>query len=196
MKKILFASAIALSIISCKENKPENTPAVENAVDNADSKLSSTRYIKSQNMLDAIYYEQIKNDERLKRLDKKITLLQEDRRKVKDLYNDILRKNDEYYSDAEYGANSINDSVLRKQIINLVKESSDKYYLKTQKLKKLTLQINRNSQTIYSYYVAFKIRKTLPEIEKYQNAHPLKTDSLESFINKQSQLLNELKNLK
>jgi len=38
--------------------------------------------------------------------------------------------------------------------------------------------------------------KTLPEIEKYQNAHPLKTDSLETFIKKQNQLLNELKNLK
>lgn len=196
MKKILFASALALSILSCTESKSENAPAMENAVDNADSKLSSTRYSKGQNMLDAIYYEQIKNDESLKRLDKKIILLQEDSRKVKDLYNDILRKNDEYYSDAEYGAKSINDSVLRKQIINLVKESSDKYYLKTQKLKKLTIQINRNSQTIYSYYVAFKIRKTLPEIEKYQNAHPLKTDSLENFIKKQNELLNELKKLK
>ncbi|WP_159436354.1 hypothetical protein [Chryseobacterium indoltheticum] len=47
-----------------------------------------------------------------------------------------------------------------------------------------------------SLYNAFKIKKTLPEIEKYQNAHPLKTDSLNNFINKQNQLLNELKNLK
>lgn len=49
---------------------------------------------------------------------------------------------------------------------------------------------------IHSHYSAFKIRKTLPEIEKYQNAHPLKTDSLEKFIEKQNKLLIELKNLK
>ncbi|KFE98984.1 hypothetical protein [Chryseobacterium luteum] len=196
MKKILFISALALSVLSCKENKSRNAPAVENVVDNTDSKISSSRYIKGQNMLDAIYFEQIKNDESLKKMDEKITSLQENSSKTKNIYNDILRKNNEYYSDAEYGAKSINDSVLRKQLISLIKESSDKYSIKTQKLKELTLQINRNSQSIYSYYVAFKIRKTLPEIEKYQNAHPLKTDSLNNFISKQSKLLNELKNLK
>lgn len=192
MKKILFVAALALTVISCRENKP----VIENAVDNTDSKISSSRYIKGQNMLDAIYYEQIKNNENLKNLDKKIILLQEDSRKVKDLYDDILRKNDEYYSDAEYGAKSINDSALRKNIINLVKESSDKYNIKTQKLKELSLKITKNSQNIYSYYIAFKIRKTLPEIEKYQNAHPLKTDSLDRFINKQNKLIEELKKLK
>ena len=196
MKKILFSFILILSLLSCSENKHENQLIVENAVDKTDSKFSSTRYGKSQNMLDAIYYEQIKNDESLKKLDKKMNLLREESHKVKDLYDDILRKNDEYYSDAEYGAKSITDSVLKKQIISKVKESSDKYYLKTKKLKELTFQINRNSQNIYGCYVAFKIKKTLPEIEKYQNAHPLKTDSLENFINKQNQLLNELKNLK
>jgi len=60
----------------------------------------------------------------------------------------------------------------------------------------LILEINRNSQAIYSQYSVFRIRKTLPEIERYQNAHPLKTDSLGNFINKQNKLLNELKNMK
>jgi hypothetical protein len=192
MKKILFAATLALSLLSCKENKP----IIENAVDNTDSKISSSRYIKGQNILDAIYYEQIKNDESLKKIDEKIILLQEDSRKVKNLYNDILRKNDEYYSDAEYAANSINDSALKKDIVNLVKESSDKYNVNTQKLKELSLKITKNSQNIYGYYMAFKIRKTLPEIEKYQKAHPLKTDSLDQFINKQNELLEELKKLK
>lgn len=192
MKKILFAATLTLSLLSCKENKP----IIENAVDNTDSKISSSRYIKGQNILDAIYYEQIKNDESLKKIDEKIILLQEDSRKVKNLYHDILRKNDEYYSDAEYAANSINDSALKKDVVNLVKESSDKYNVNIQKLKELSLKITKNSQNIYGYYMAFKIRKTLPEIEKYQKGHPLKTDSLDQFINKQNQLLEELKKLK
>lgn len=196
MKKILFAATLALSLLSCRENKPENKPIIENAVDNTDSKISTSRYMKGQNILDAIYYEQIKNDESLKKLDEKIIILQKDSRKVKDLYNDILRKNDEYYSDAEYGAKSISDSVLRKNITSLVKESSDKYNVKTQKLKELSLKITKNSQDIYGYYMAFKIRKTLPEIEKYQSAHPLKADSLNQFINKQNKLIEELKKLK
>jgi hypothetical protein len=81
-------------------------------------------------------------------------------------------------------------------MIKLIEESADDYYQKVQKIKDLKHKINRNKHSIYSLYAAFKIRKTLPEIEKYQNAHPLKTDSLNQFINKQNKLLEELKNLK
>lgn len=49
---------------------------------------------------------------------------------------------------------------------------------------------------LHDQYIVFKIRKTLPEIEKYQTAHPLKTDNLDAFINKQNKLLEELKKLK
>ena len=47
-----------------------------------------------------------------------------------------------------------------------------------------------------AYYNIFNYPLTLPEIEKYQSAHPLKTDHLDQFINKQNKLLEELKNLK
>ncbi|WP_295212335.1 hypothetical protein [uncultured Chryseobacterium sp.] len=63
-------------------------------------------------------------------------------------------------------------------------------------MKALISRISKNTETINNVYIVFKIRKTLPEIEKYQNAHPLKTDNLEHFIGKQDQLLNELKNIK
>ncbi len=74
--------------------------------------------------------------------------------------------------------------------------SSDQYELKIKNVKNLISQLNTNMERINDLYTIFKIRKTLPEIEKYQNAHPLKTDSLENFVKKQNQLLNELKNLK
>jgi len=85
---------------------------------------------------------------------------------------------------------------MKKEIEREIKFSSEKYDLKTKKVKDLIVKINQNSSTIEDQYITFKIKKTLPEIEKYQKAHPLKTDSLNNFINKQNQLLNELKNLK
>ncbi|WP_241676839.1 hypothetical protein [Chryseobacterium sediminis] len=112
------------------------------------------------------------------------------------VYSSIISNSEDYYLIAKNEAKSINDSVLRKEMMNLITESSDKYYLKVQKIKELKSKINRNKQSIYSVYAALKIRKTLPEIEKYQNAHPLKTDSLNQFINKQKQLLEELKKIK
>lgn len=197
MKKILFASALAILTISCKENKSRNAPAVENAVDNAESSVSgSLKSYRKGNMVDQIYYELIKNDKNLKALDDKIIEINEESRQVLAVYGETLQKSESFYLDAHSHAASIKDSLLKQQLEKEIKISSGQYDLKISKVKDLVAKINTNNDNISNLYTAFKVRKALPEIEKYQNAHPLKTDSLESFINKQSQLLNELKNLK
>lgn len=196
MKKILFASALALSTLSCRENKSQNNNIVEKAAENTESSIPIKRLSKTQDIFDGIYYEKVKNDQELRKIDEKISLMQEDVHQMQSIYNSIISNSEDYYLIAESRAKSINDSVLRKEMTELIKESSENYDLKVQKIKELKHQINRNKQSIYSIYSAFKIRKTLPEIEKYQNAHPLKTDSLNQFINKQTQLLKELKKLK
>lgn len=196
MKKILFASILALSVLSCRETKSQNNDIVEKAAENTESSMPIKRLSKTQDIFNGIYYEKIKNDDEIKKVDKKIFLMQEDAHKMQGIYSSVISNSEDYYLIAENEAKSINDSVLRKEMMNLIKESSDKYYLKVQKIKELKSKIYRNKQSIYSLYTAFKIRKTLPEIEKYQNTHPLKTDSLNQFINKQNQLLEELKKLK
>ncbi|WP_374462655.1 hypothetical protein [Chryseobacterium sp.] len=196
MKKILFASALALSTLSCRENKSQNNNIVEKAAESTESSIPIKRLSKTQDIFDGIYYEKVKNDQELRKIDEKISLMQEDAHQMQSIYNSIISNSEDYYLIAESRAKSINDSVLRKEMTELIKESSENYDLKVQKIKELKHQINRNKQSIYSIYSAFKIRKTLPEIEKYQNAHPLKTDSLNQFINKQNKLLEELKKLK
>ncbi|MGI9579590.1 hypothetical protein ACR1PO_00110 [Chryseobacterium sp. RRHN12] len=196
MKKILFASALALSTLSCRENKSQNNNIVEKAAENTESGIPIKRLSKTQNIFDGIYYEKIKNDQALRKIDEKISLMQEDAHKMQSIYNSIISNSEDYYLIAKNEAKAINDSVLKKEMTELIKESSENYDLKVQKIKELKHQINRNKQSIYSIYSAFKIRKTLPEIEKYQKAHPLKTDSLNQFINKQNKLLEELKKLK
>ncbi|WP_330746504.1 hypothetical protein [Chryseobacterium sp. CP-77] len=195
MKKILFASILALSLLSCSESKSQND-IVEKAAENTESSIPIKRLSKTQDIFNGIYDEKIKNDKEIKKVDEKISLMQEDAHKMQGIYSSLISNSEDYYLIAKNEAKSINDSVLRKEMIKLIEESSDKYYQKVQKIKDLKHKINRNKQSIYSLYAAFKIRKTLPEIEKYQNAHPLKTDSLNQFINKQNKLLQELKNLK
>jgi hypothetical protein len=199
MKKLLITSTLFLLIISCGRSNPENKPLVENAVDDADSSIknsfeSGSRY--EQNMIDKIYSELIKNDKELSALDDKISKAHQKLRKVLEYYNAVLDKSDDYYQDVIHLTSTINDSVLKHQIEHEINVNSEKYNEKTNNIQNLISKLNKNEQDINSLYTAFKIRKTLPEIEKYQNAHPLKTDSLENFINKQNQLLNELKNLK
>ncbi|MGU3375714.1 hypothetical protein [Chryseobacterium sp. M5A1_1a] len=197
MKKILFASVMALSLLSCRESKTENTPLVENAVDDAKSSVSgSLESYRGENLIDQIYSELIKNDKNLKELDDKVQKSRQETEKVLEAYNRILNMSESYYREAGYHTKLITDSLMKKQIETEVKTSADKYNLKTEKIKALITQINKNNIVLNNLYTVFKIRKTLTEIEKYQNAHPLKTDSLNNFIQKQNKLLEELKNLK
>lgn len=202
MKKILFASILALSLLSCRENQSKQAPVVENAVDNAESSVSgaikkNTRYSSREgNLVHEIYQELIKNDKNLQDLDTRIDNIQKDAETSISEYDDIIGKSETYYNDASALLNSLNDSVTKKQIEKEIKASAEKYDVKTQTIRNLIAKIKANRTTLHDQYLVFKIRKTLPEIEKYQSAHPLKTDHLDQFINKQNKLLEELKNLK
>jgi hypothetical protein len=202
MKKILFASAVVLSLLSCSENKSRQAPTVENAVDNAESSVSgaikkNTRYSSREgNLVHEIYQELIKNGKALQDLDKRITVINQETEDAMTEYDDVIQKSETYYNDATALSNSVTDSVTKKQIEKEIKASSEKYDIKTQTIRDLIVKIKANRTTVHDQYLVFKIRKTLPEIEKYHNAHPLKTDSLNQFINKQNQLLEELKKLK
>lgn len=195
MRKI-FCTILLISIISCGENKKEQ-PLVENAVDNADYSIKgSFESGRDENIIDKTYSELIKNDKKLSALDDKVVKAYESSNKVLKKYKDVLYKSESFYRDAKYQVNSITDSILKHQVEDQIKISADKYNLKIKNVKDLIAQLNKNTEKMNDLYTVFKIRKTFPEIEKYQNAHPLKTDSLDNFIKKQNALLSELKSLK
>jgi hypothetical protein len=196
MKKIFLTSTLFLSMISCKDNSKIDRDIVEKAADNTESSFSIKRLSRSEAIIDGIYSEKIKDDPKLLELDKRFQALQNDSRIMKDLYNNITKSSEDYYSDAERRTKNIMDSALQKEVLNLLKNSSEKYDVKLNKLNELKVQIDLNFIRLSSFYDAYKIKKTLPEIEIYQDSHPLETDSLENFIIKQNHLLKELKNLK
>lgn len=199
MKKILLALTLILSLLSCTENNRQ-APIVDNAVDNAESSVSSSikknTYSREGNLVHEIYQELIKNDKALQDLDKRIAVISKETEDAITEYDDVIQKSETYYNDAMALSNSVTDSATKKQIEKEIKASSEKYDIKTQTIRDLITKIKTNRTTVHDQYLIFKIRKTLPEIEKYQTAHPLKTDSLNQFINKQNKLLEELKKLK
>lgn len=197
MKKILYIISLVALLISCKENNSENAPIADNLVDHAESSVSgSFKSGRGGDMIDQIYSELIKNDNNLKVLDDKISDANREAIQVIFKYKEVLDKSESYYHDAQYHTDAISDSILKNELTKSIKASSDQYSLKVKNIKDLISQIDVNEKKMNDLYTAFKIRKTLPEIEKYQQAHPLKTDQLNIFINKQNTLLKELKNLK
>ena len=196
MKKTFLFLSLTLAVYSCKENNSDKNKIVEKAAENTESSFPIKRMSRSQDILDGIYSELLKDDPQLKNFDEKLVSLQQDSRIIQNLNDDVINNSDEYYLLANNAAKTIRDSALKKEILNLVQNSSDKFSTKKDKFEELKKQINLNYFKIFSFYQALKIKKTLPEIEKYQKANPLKSDSLSLFINKQNQLLSELKNIK
>ncbi|MCS4305597.1 hypothetical protein [Chryseobacterium sp. BIGb0232] len=197
MKKILFASTFVLSLLSCKENKPQNKPVIENAIDNAESSVSgSFESYRGDNLIDNTYSELIRNDKSLKLLDDKIIKTQQETGKTLEVYDKIISTSESFYLQARNRAKSITDSLTKQQVEKEIKASADQYNIKIRDVNLLIAQVNKNNTELNNLYTAFKLRKTLTEIEKYQNAHPLKTDSLNQLINRQNKLLEELKKLK
>lgn len=120
----------------------------------------------------------------------------EETEKVLAVYKNVLNTTKSYYQDADDQTKAITDSLLKQQVQKEISASSDRYDLKVKNITDHISQITKNNEKLVSTYTAFKIRKTLSEIEKYQNAHPLKIDSLNTFISKQNKLLEELKKFK
>ena len=196
MKKTFLFLSLTLAVYSCKENNSDKNEIVEKAAENTESSFPIKRMSKSQDILNGIYSELLKNDKELQKLDEQINSIQKDGKIIKNIYSDVVSNSDDYYLLAKNSSKSIQDSILRKEILGLVENSSDKFNVKKNKLEELKKQVRLNNNRIFSFYQALKIRRTLPEIEKYQKTNPLKSDSLSLFINKQNQLLSELKNIK
>lgn len=197
MKKVVF-SLLLLTVLACEQNPSEN-PHQNNAVADAESsvagKLSSgTRY--GGNRVDEIYDAMIKEDKHLTTLEEKIQNSFTQAHKAINEKKAILEKSENYYREAQNLTGNFSDSLLKKNTNLLIEESQKKYDAKTSSLRKLISRLEKTNQTISDYYAVFKIRKTLPEIEKYQAQNPLTTKDLEKLIRQQNQLLNELQSLK
>lgn len=200
MKKILYISC-AFFLFSCSENSNRNSKAnnptnvIEEAESSASSSLSKSGSRYGGNLVDEIFGALLDKNENLKKLDEKILNLQKESTKIISENEKVISKSANYYADAKSKTESISDSLTKKSALEMIKQSSDRFDLKTQKLRELIGQAKLNSQKIDDTYTIFKIKKTIPEIEKYQNDNPIELNNLNNYINRQSQLLSELKKI-
>ena len=95
MKKILLVTTL-IFIFSCKKDNPAENKIVENAAENTESSFPITRMGSSQDILNGMYAELMKNDSELKKLDEKINLMQQDSKKMKDIYQDVINNSEDY----------------------------------------------------------------------------------------------------
>lgn len=161
MKNLLFISTLLL-LFSCKEKTENAVVAAENSnVILSVGSQKGSRYSKGSFLIDAIYFEMIKDDKVLKALDEEINLIRNNSDELISQKQELLDKPREYFGEANQKITEVKDSVLKKEMQNFIKESADKFTTSSKELHFIMRKSDSNMRTINQHYDFFKIKKNI-----------------------------------
>jgi len=199
MKKIfisILVVTIALGSIlySCSKNtnsKEEETPKVLQQ-GYTSSKFRSNDY---DHLVESLYSELVNKTPELKKLEDDLDIYDERMRDSLKVFADYNLKSNAYYGDALYEIKSMNDSVLKKKIYEIVENSKKNYDKKNAKIEALLGVLNKNDISIRDYHKVLKIMLTLPIIEKYQDENLPGSKPIDNLSKEQSVLIKKINEL-
>lgn len=203
MKNFVYL-LLPILLFSCKENssikKNADLPAEQtNVVENIDAKSTDPfqkTYRTNAGMVEDIYNQLVLSDKNLAKLDTQIKNLNTKTNDVVSVYENVLANSDNYYKDALAKTAKYQDTLMKKRVDSVMMNSSKKYEEKTANVKNYIAAAKSNIAIINDQYSTFKIYKTLPEIEKYQNTNSFDVTNLNNLMSEQNKILNNLKKAK
>jgi hypothetical protein len=185
----LCALSLLLFLTSCRENEIVNKNNDEPEAFQEKS-IDIGRFRKKSNLIEDLYLELVDKSPELKSLETELSALNP--RDTTNTFFTYDEKSKYFYQAADSYANTIRDSVLKQQILKLIKNSEDKYVPLKAELENLVDTINKKRMQINNYHTALKIALTLPLIEQYQRKHLPDKSSFEKLIEKENQLINKI----
>jgi len=189
MTRIFILFSLIL-LASCQKND-SNTTNNEEPKALQEESISFGRSSGQNNLTDELYKGMVSQSPELKSLEnelKNLNLI--DTLNLFDSYNE---KSENYYSSAKAKVNTLQDSILKIKILNLLKLSEDKYDKRTSDINSNIKTIYQKKQDLVDYHNILKILLTIPLIEKYQKDHLPKNDPFKKIIEKENQLIEKVK---
>lgn len=192
LKKIAILSILVLTACNKTETTDKNQ---KNQVPKAlqdQTTINIGRYRSNSDLSEEIYQELVSNSVELKKLEDELEKFNP--KDTLSLFNDYDEKSEEYYRSADNQVNSIKDSILKIKMLDVLKNSNEKYSQKTAELNQLLKTIYKKRGDISDYHTALKIVLTIPVIEKYQNENMPSKSAFEKIIKDQNVLIEKIKN--
>lgn len=201
IKKVgLLTVLTSLIIVSCKDDKlssiKKKDVQVDNVVENVINEdkvlnsFSSRKY--GDDLVEEIYQEILNKDRDLTKLDNKIKDLNKRTDAVIGEYNSVLSKSSEFYKIALSKTKTFKDSLLAQKIDSLIATSSNLYAGKTFSINTAIDNARSNQDKINELYTAYKIKRTLIEIEKFQNTNTFDLTNINNSVSEQLKLIEEI----
>ena len=195
MKKhtIIILTITLLALSSCLKpvREEENvTPEVFQEHDFIEEVSSYKRGYSS--VTEQLYNELLEKDEELKQIEEKIKKLSDDNYKNNIEINKFLSNNSIYYSEVKSYAKTIQDSILRNEIISKINLSEEDYKNKTADIKALKDILNKKITDLNDYKTALKIVLTDKSIKSYQDNYEQDTTSISKLINRYNNIIKNI----
>ncbi len=200
INQFLFMFLLILSI-GCKENTGNSTEqnnvhetpeVLEDHVKNEIYGSLSKRY--SKNVIEQLYGEALEKDKKLKLLDKKIRHVISDslEQKIESyrVYNDVNR---EYWNSAKNYAKTINDSLVKKSVIEIFDQLEKRYDKRVSAHEEKMDEIDKKILELNTQKALMKLFITAPMIENYQKNELPDIGELESLIEDYKEIIEETK---
>lgn len=196
MRTILPLTALVLALTACTTKANRTQPAEVPKPLQTDNSYSELRKGRYGDLVDQLYADLVKQSADLKQLDTRLELLDEQTRDSTAAYSTFDRQNESYYDAAQRRAGAIGDSVLRTQVLAIVKQSSQRYSRITSRHKDLQSSLNEKARAIEEGHEALKVLLTLPVMQQYQKEHLPSTKSMEDLLREMDALKKEVNALK
>lgn len=188
----LLVTLFAFLLFACNQRKPavQQQPPVPKALEEKNSSgyelISKSRSY--DNLIDDLYTEILQTNASLQELETEFNTIDNKADDSLKTYNQFNDKNNNYYAAAKQYAAAINDSVLKKQMEELVKKSEETYRKHTASHEQLIKKKEELVSHLKNLHTALMLAVTLPVMEKYQKEHLPSTKPLHA-INTQYAIL-------
>ena len=197
MKKILIplTALILISCTSCKENRTAPQANVPKALqENKESSLTvfSKKGRYDQDLIEELYKEKVKTTPQLQAIEKLIDNLTDSQNDSLEVYNDFKSKNQQYYSSVKNHLSSIKDSLLKKEIENVIEKSILVYNNIISGFENLTTVLNNKSGSADDRHSVLMILISLGKMKEYQEKNMPPSKPIESVINDYNRLIQKM----
>jgi hypothetical protein len=196
MKHLFFPVLLAVMLLSSCGNENYTKEVAAEALTPEALQDNSSEYSfkgrSSSGLLDEIYGELVDKDSGLKKLEESIANMKDAPEGAGKLRS-FRQKNENYYREAEMQASGIADSVLRKQVLKMIRESERKDSAADVPMRNLEMRIEKNAMAVHDYHAVLMIARTLPVMEKYQVDSRLPLLPWQKFAKGQEDMLKEIR---
>jgi hypothetical protein len=163
----LLIPFLAVFLICCAQSKPK-TPAVPAALDGKKSEISILSKSRADDLVNDLYNQLVQSDKNLQQLEKDISHIQNSKADSLEVFQNYLTKNNHYYKEAENYISRIKDSVLSKQIAQMIEGSKAAFENKISPHQNLITVIEKKEMKLADLHTGLKLVKTLATMEAYQ----------------------------